>query len=76
MRFLGMWIDRYGNEEPPEITLNIYYVGRPDHPERTRLSEETAEVRWLSRDDFPADSLAFAHVQEAIRCWAEGRNAI
>jgi 8-oxo-dGTP diphosphatase len=73
MRFLGMWIDRYGNEEPPEITLNIYYVGRPHHPEQARLSEETVEVRWFSPGHIPLDSLAFAHVEEAIRCWSEGR---
>ena len=72
MRFLGMWIDRYGNQEPPEITLNIYYVGRPHHPERTHLSEETVEVRWFGPKDIPIDTLAFAHAEEAIRSWAEG----
>jgi 8-oxo-dGTP diphosphatase len=72
MSFLGMWIDTYGNEDPPEITLNVYYLGRTRHPEQTRTSDETAEIRWFTPDNIPMDALAFAHVREAVRCWSDG----
>ena len=74
MRFLGMWIDTYGNEDPPEITLNIYFMGQAHRPELARVSDETVEVRWFSPEDIPMDTLAFAHVERAIRCWSEARD--
>lgn len=74
MRFLGMWIDTYGNEDPPEVTLNIYFVGQADRPELARTSDETAEIRWFNPGNIPIAALAFAHVQEAIRCWSESRD--
>jgi 8-oxo-dGTP diphosphatase len=74
MRFLGMWIDTYGNEDPPEVTLNIYYLGQAERPELARISDETAEVRWFRPEDLPVDTLAFAHVEQAIRCWSEVRD--
>ncbi len=69
-----MWIDTYGNEDPPEVTLNIYYLGQAERPELARISDETAEVRWFSPEDIPVDTLAFAHVEQAIRCWSEVRD--
>ena len=74
MRFLGMWIDTYGNEDPPEVTLNIYFLGQAHHPELARVSDETREVRWFSSEHIPVDTLAFAHVEQAIRCWSEARD--
>lgn len=47
-----MWIDIYGDEDPPEVTLNIYFLGQADRPELARISDETAEVRWFSPRTF------------------------
>ena len=69
-----MWIDTYGNEDPPEVTLNIYFLGQAHHPELAQASDETREVRWFSPDKVPLEALAFAHVELAIRCWSEARN--
>jgi hypothetical protein len=69
-----MWIDTYGNQEPPEVTLNIYFLGEAHHPELARVSDETREVRWFSSENIPVDTLAFAHVEQAIRCWSEATN--
>lgn len=74
MRFLGMWIDTYGNEDPPEVTLNIYFLGQAHHPELARVSDEAREARWFSLENIPVDTLAFAHVEQAIRCWSEARD--
>ena len=50
-----MWIDTYGNQDPPEVTLNIYFVGRADRPELARTSDETAEDPWFNPRDIPMD---------------------
>ena len=73
MRFLGMWIDTYGDDNPPEVTLNIYFVGQAVRPELARTSDETAEIRWFRPGNIPMDTLAFAHVEHAIRFWSEDR---
>ncbi len=70
-----MWLDTYGDEDPPEVTLNIYFVGQADRPELARTSTETAEIRWFSPRNVPVDSLAFAHVDLAIRRWSEDRRS-
>ena len=75
MRFLGMWLDTYGNEEPPEVTLNIYFLGQAHHPELARISDETREVRWFSSENIPVDTLAFPHVGQAIRYWSEATDS-
>jgi 8-oxo-dGTP diphosphatase len=74
MKYLGMWIDTYGNEDPPEITLNIFYLAQAHRPELARVSDETVEVRWFSPEDIPMDTLAFSNVEQAIRCWSELRD--
>jgi len=73
MKFLGMWIDTYGNADPPEVTLNIYFLGQA-HPELAQVSDETREVRWFIPESIPAGYPGFAHVEQAIRCWSELRN--
>ncbi len=69
-----MWIDTYGSEDPPEVTLNIYFLGQAHHPELAQVSDETREVRWFSPDNFPVEALAFAHVEQAIHYWSEVRD--
>lgn len=55
-----MWIDTYGSEDPPEVTLNIYFLGKAHHPELARISDETREVRWFSSENIPINARAFA----------------
>ena len=53
MRFLGMWIDAYGTGVPPEVTLNIYFLGQAHSSELARVSDEPeivgGSVRSTSR---------------------------
>ena len=67
--FLGMWIDTYGDADPPEITLNIYFLAETDHPELARTSAEVEEVGWFRPGDVPSHGLAFDHIDHAIREW-------
>ena len=59
MRSLGMWIDTYGNEDPPEVSLNIYFFGQAHHSEPVRVSDETRELRWFSSENLPCGCPSF-----------------
>ena len=52
----GMWMDAYGEQDPPEVTLNLYFLASlacaGDEP---RLSAEVAEVGWFPPDALPED---------------------
>ena len=70
-----MWIDTYGNEDPAKRShSNIYFAELTHHPELARVSDEAREVRWFNSEHIPVDTLAFAHVEQAIRCWSEARD--
>ena len=73
MRFLGMWIDTYGNDEPPEVTLNVYFLGQAHHPSWHELATRQEKCGGSVRRHIPVDTLAFTHVEQAIRCWSEAR---
>ena len=67
--FLGMWVDAYGDDEPPEITLNIYFLAKAEAPELVTTTEEASEVRWFEPNEIPHGMLAFDHVRQAIQQW-------
>lgn len=71
LRYLGMWIDRYASADPPEVTLNVYYLARADQPERAHVSDETTDVGWFGPESIPMDDLAFPHVHDVIRRWTD-----
>ena len=69
LQLLGMWLDRYGDTEPPEVTLNLYYVATAANPKDARPVAETSEVRWFQPDALPAD-LAFPdHAAAVLSAW-------
>jgi ADP-ribose pyrophosphatase YjhB (NUDIX family) len=69
LELLGMWLDRYSDDDPPEVTLNIYYAATATDPTSVRLSAENSEVRWFPADALPAE-LAFPdHLGDVIAAW-------
>jgi ADP-ribose pyrophosphatase YjhB (NUDIX family) len=67
---LGIWLDRYGAQEPPEVTLNIYYLAhlvRPDAEPST--SGEVSEVAWFAPDALPAPVAFPDHATEVLDRW-------
>jgi ADP-ribose pyrophosphatase YjhB (NUDIX family) len=64
--FLGVWIDRYGSDDPAPATLNFYWTVRivEGDPEP---DDDVAELRWFAAGEIPHDELAFGHLGEVLR---------
>lgn len=69
---LGMWMDRYGDADPPVATLNIYFLARPAGASLARIADaEVAEIGWFSPEELPAE-LAFPHHARAVlEAWCD-----
>ena len=71
VRFLGAWMDVYGDAPDAAATLNLYWTMRVVSGEPV-AADDVAELRWFGRDELPAaDALAFATVKDALAAWAE-----
>jgi 8-oxo-dGTP diphosphatase len=64
---LGMYMDRYGEDEDPDSTLNILYLATAPHGE-PQPADDAAGFGWFSADEIP-DDLAFAHMRAALADW-------
>ena len=67
-RFLGVWMDRYGEAEDAPATINLYWTARITAGE-PRPNDDVEELRWFGRDELP-ERLAF-HVADVLRRWDE-----
>jgi len=69
-RLLGVWIDRYGDDDHAVTTLNVYYAARIGEgtPEPT---DDVDELRWVAPDDVPKDELAFGHIEDVLSAWRD-----
>jgi ADP-ribose pyrophosphatase YjhB (NUDIX family) len=65
---LGMWMDVYGDGDPPETTLNIYYLAVTRDPTSTRPNSEVTEIGWFAPHELPSE-LAFEHEQAVLDAW-------
>jgi ADP-ribose pyrophosphatase YjhB (NUDIX family) len=67
---LGMWMDTYGEQDPPEATLNMYFLGRLlDEQDEPRASAEATDARWFEPDDLPEDISFPHHAAEVLAAW-------
>jgi len=68
-RFLGVWIDTYGDRPTANATLNLFWVvgiaaGEPV------AADDVAELRWFAPDELPAaDELAFSLLPTVFAAW-------
>ena len=71
IRFLGVWMDVYGDAPDAAATLNLYWTMRVVSGEPV-AADDVAELRWFASDDLPlTDQLAFTKVEDALAAWAE-----
>ena len=64
--FIGVWVDRYGDDPDAPSTLNLYWRARIVSGEPTP-DDDVAELAWFPLDDVPpADELAFRNVAQAL----------
>jgi 8-oxo-dGTP diphosphatase len=66
--FLGVWMDRYGDEADADATLNLYWTARVLGGEE-RAADDVSELCWFDRDGLPPpDELAF-HIADVLDAW-------
>jgi 8-oxo-dGTP diphosphatase len=63
-RFVGVWMDRYGEGEEAPTTINLYWTARITSGE-PRPADDVEELRWFAVDAFP-EELAF-HIADVLR---------
>ena len=69
MRFLGVWMDVYGDTPDAVATLNIYWNVRLDEGEPVP-ADDVSELRWFDANALPgADELAFTTLEDALAAW-------
>jgi 8-oxo-dGTP diphosphatase len=72
VRFLGVWMDVYGDTPEAAATFNVYWTMRFVSGEPVP-ADDVAELRWFAADELPAaDQLAFTVVEDALRAWRRG----
>ena len=71
--FVGIWMDRYGEDDDAPATLNMYWTARivggvPN------AADDVAELRWFSEDELPGPGqVAFENNQQALEAWRATR---
>lgn len=69
LRFVGVWMDRYGDAADAVATLNLYWAGRVEGGEPV-AADDVAELRWFPPNALPEPSeLAFTTVADALAAW-------
>lgn len=71
-RFVGIWMDLYGDTPDAAATLNIYWSVRFDEGEPVP-ADDVSELRWFGATELPgADELAFTTLGDALAAWRAG----
>jgi 8-oxo-dGTP diphosphatase len=66
LEFLGIWMDRYSEDESGPSTLNLYWRARVVSGE-PEAADDVSELRWFAPHELPsADELAFRNVAEVL----------
>jgi len=74
-RFVGIWMDVYGDAPEAVATLNVYWAVEVEQGEPV-AADDVSELRWFSADELPgSDELAFTTVADALAAWREGKEA-
>jgi len=74
-RFVGAWMDLYGDAPEAAATLNLYWTVRLADGEPV-AADDVAELRWFDRDGLPAaDELAFTTLVDVLAAWRAGTSA-
>jgi 8-oxo-dGTP diphosphatase len=67
-RFVGIWMDVYGDAPEAAATLNVYFAVQVEGDPVP--ADDVAELRWFPATALPgADELAFTTVEHALAAW-------
>jgi 8-oxo-dGTP diphosphatase len=63
--FIGVWMDRYSEDDSGPSTLNLYWTARAAAGE-ARAADDVSELRWFPLDELPpAGEIAF-HIADVL----------
>jgi ADP-ribose pyrophosphatase YjhB (NUDIX family) len=66
LEFLGVWMDRYSEDESGPSTLNLYWRARVVGGE-PEAADDVSELRWFAPAELPPpDELAFRNVAKVL----------
>jgi len=72
-RFVGIWMDVYGDASEAAATLNIYWAVQVEEGQPV-AADDVAELRWFPAGGLPGpDELAFTTVERALAAWEAER---
>jgi ADP-ribose pyrophosphatase YjhB (NUDIX family) len=70
-QFFDVVVDRYGDGDDAQYTLNLYWTCRVLDGEPTP-ADDVAELRWFGADELPPpDELAFRNNAEVLSRWRD-----
>ena len=71
VEFFDVVVDRYGDGDDAQSTLNLYWTCRVVAGE-PNPADDVAELRWFGRDELPSrDELAFRNNAEVLSRWRD-----
>ena len=71
VEFFDVVVDRYGDGEDAQSTLNLYWTCRVVSGE-PKPDDDVAELRWFARDELPArEELAFRNNAAVLSRWRD-----
>lgn len=74
-RFVGVWMDAYGDAPGATSTLNLYWEARVVGGE-PRAADDVAELAWFAAHELPGPGeLAFSTVGDALAVWRASSGA-
>jgi len=68
-RFVGVWMDRYGEDGGGVHTLNLYWTARATG--EPNAADDVSELAWFAPDEIPPhEELAF-HMASVLDAWRQ-----
>jgi hypothetical protein len=69
--FFDVVVDRYGEDDDAQYTLNLYWTCRVLEGEPTP-DDDVAELRWFAADELPpSEELAFRNNVQVLSRWRD-----
>jgi ADP-ribose pyrophosphatase YjhB (NUDIX family) len=68
-RFVGVWMDRYGDDGDGVHTLNLYWTARAEG--EPIAADDVAELAWFDPDDMPPGGELAFHMTSVLDAWRQ-----
>jgi 8-oxo-dGTP diphosphatase len=66
-RFVGLWMDRYGEDGTGEHTLNLYWTARAEGD--PVAADDVSEACWFAPEELPQPAELAFHIPSVLEVW-------